>query len=199
MHSSVQTGLFSQNLFGQQSNDHQYHNYASSSQSPGRYVTHQPPPGAHNHHHYYFQPPHSTRHRMSNTSREITASLLAIDTTGAGGGGGAGAGGGGGDGSLAKSTKLNMSSQNISKLPAFVFLSSTNLDRINTNSNKNISLVSALEAAERLKKQSSSSSSIIGQIVSSNSLTRNISANFNDATANGTFKYILQMHNYLNF
>lgn len=186
MHSSVQTGLFSQNLFGQQSNDHQYHNYASSSQSPNRYVTHQPPPGAHNHHHYYFQPPHSTRHRMSNTSREITASLLAIDTTGAGGGG-AGGGSGSGDGSLAKSTKLNMSSQNISKLPAFVFLSSTNLDRINTNSNKNISLVSALEAAERLKKQSSSSSSIIGQIVSSNSLTRNISANFNDATANGMF------------
>lgn len=187
MHSTVQTGLFSQNLFGQQSNDHQYHNYASSSsQSPSRYVTHQPPPGAHNHHHYYFQPPHSTRHRMSNTSREITASLLAIDTSGAGGGGGGGDGG-----SLAKSTKLNMSSQNISKLPAFVFLSSTNLDRINTNSNKNISLVSALEAAERLKKQSSSSSSIIGQIVSSNSLTRNISANFNDATANGNVNHLM--------
>lgn len=172
MHSTVQTGLFSQNLFNQQSNDHQFHNYASSSQTPSRYANFQPP----GHHHYYFQPPVSTRHRHSNTSRDITSSMLAID------------GGLGGDGSsLSKSAKLNLSSQNISKLPAFVFLSTTNLDRINSNKNINTAIVDGGGGDCLLKKQSSSSSSIIGQIVSSSNLTRNISGNFNESNLNGNF------------
>lgn len=166
MHSTVQTGLFSQNLFSQQSSEHQYHNY-SPSQAGNRYQ----PPAPHHHHHYHFQPPVSARHRPSTASRQdITSSMVAIDNQS-------------GDGSsLAKSANLNHSSSNISKLPAFVFLSNSNLDKLNA-SNKNIYIESG---GDKFKKQSSSSSSIIGQIVSSSNLTRNISNNFNEINLNGT-------------
>lgn len=180
MHSTVQTGLFSQNLFGQQSNDHQYHNYAPASQQHrgGGGGQHQALPGPHNHHYYHFQPPLGARHSKASTSsrQDITASMVAIDSVSSPPSAAI---------AIAKSSgKLNMSSSNISKLPPFVFLSSTNLDKVNNNSsNKNIDLVS--ENRRQLKNQSSSSSSIIGQIISSNNMTRNISANFNENNING--------------
>jgi hypothetical protein len=195
MHSTVQTGLFSQNMFNQQSNEHQYHNYASI---PSKYSQQHSyaSPAPHHHHHYHFQGPIGSKPQYKTSKQDITASMIAINHYDISNNSSSNNNNNGqrhNSTSLERSKQLNLSSSNISKLPAFVFLSSSNLDKINSNnhhqhnqnphntSNKNIDLIDSIGGENRKKKPSmSSSSSIIGQIVSTNNLSRNVSCTFNE-------------------
>jgi hypothetical protein len=204
MHSSVQTGLFSQSLLN--NNEQSYHNYSSGGGGGNRYG-HSP-----KHHVPLYnkacnntKPDHLHRGKAhfhgtpASVIHSRNSSLTAINQIDSGSGGEHQANTGGGESSFQRS-RLNLSSSNIAKLPAFVFLSNSNLDKI---SNRNLDQLASQQQQHHMQQllggkkasdegggggtgniSSSSSSSIIGKIVSTQNLSRNVSAtNLHNAAA----------------
>lgn len=198
MHSTVQTGLFSQSLLNNDSGAG-YHNYSSVPTRYGHSPKHRPnlyTKAAQNkndkHYHIGTYTGHHAHHGSS-SSTNVSLNAInqideAINTNNA---------------DALHRARLNLSSSNIAKLPAFVFMSNSNLDKISSNKNLDQANTVGLITIKKSNTtdtsmggvagvgardvSSSSSSSIIGRIVSTNNLTRNLStSNFNNDYCNAS-------------
>lgn len=167
MHSTVQTGLYTPNIFNC---DHNYHH-------PNSFNTYRHNLPNHQHHHFQIHQPHHHNHQRNNNknssnnklnshgSSSANVSMLAINLI---------------DGStndflkqtdFHKRSKLNLSSSNIAKLPPFVFSSNRNLnaqDKITIDTYRKTSICSSSSGPAQISVPMNTSPNISGSLIVEN-------------------------------